>query len=739
MGALILCPITSVQARPADEIIVTGEKFARPLQATTSSVTLVQSSDITTRGLTRLQDIIGRTANISPANGPAGFSIRGITNSGVSGAGEADTAVIYIDNTPLAWTYLQAAPTRLWDIASVEIWRGPQSTLRGLNSLAGAIMIQSTDPDLHDWDVRSRVSHSDEPAKGFAIAGGGPIQSDQLAVRVALETQSRDGFIHNLTRHTHEDREESTTARLKLLWTPAALSGFSLKLGYNRFRREGGFYRVYARTDSANFLHHPIATDNVPNTTDLDFDSISAQGRYDVTPELSLINETSWSRARERSSFDGDYGPTNAAYSRQARNYRTWTQELRLQIDTASLKGVAGLFYYDRNLASATQSRTNVPTPVSTIAALLSAQHVPQANAIASAYGAALPVVTVDFDGAFPTHVKSYAAFADLRYGLTERLWLLGGFRYNRESTRNQVIQTSQFAGTFPNPLAFGPLAPAIAQINLAVGSFVQQANAAAPAGKRNFSAFLPKFGLQMNWSDDLATSAVVQRGYRSGGLSTNIARAQSVSYDPEYIWNYELSLRSLLLGGKLRLNANAFLTDWRNQQVSVNFGLNSFDINTVNAARSRLYGFEVEAVEQLSDEWSLYASIGHTHTRFSRFTLPLTGTAANLKGTEFAHAPHWTLSGGADFQLHNNLFGSLNASYSSRSFAAVGPSQYLYRVVPHTIVNGRIGYRTERWSVAVEVQNLLDKVYAVYKSPTESRAVLNAPRTFGAEFSVHF
>ena len=222
---------------------------------------------------------------------------------------------------------------------------------------------------------------------------------------------------------------------------------------------------------------------------------------------------------------------------------------------------------------------------------------------------------------------------------------------------------------------------------------------------------------------------------------ATWLEHGRAKRHKPSTMHNKAVLLRCHLLPllGKLRLNANAFLTDWRNQQVSVNFGLNSFDINTVNAARSRLYGFEVEAVEQLSDEWSLYASIGHTHTRFSRFTLPLTGTAANLKGTEFAHAPHWTLSGGADFQLHNNLFGSLNASYSSRSFAAVGPSQYLYRVVPHTIVNGRIGYRTERWSVAVEVQNLLDKVYAVYKSPTESRAVLNAPRTFGAEFSVHF
>src|SRR3546814_10188159 len=80
------------------------------------------------------------------------------------------------------------------------------------------------------------------------------------------------------------------------------------------------------------------------------------------------------------------------------------------------------------------------------------------------------------------------------------------------------------------------------------------------------------------DWSSDVCSSDLtgftVQRGYRSGGSSGNIARSATFSYDPEFTWNYELSLRSAWLDGRLTLNANAFYVDWKDQQVSANFGM---------------------------------------------------------------------------------------------------------------------------------------------------------------------
>ena len=136
------------------------------------------------------------------------------------------------------------------------------------------------------------------------------------------------------------------------------------------------------------------------------------------------------------------------------------------------------------------------------------------------------------------------------------------------------------------------------------------QAGASAPTDSRDFEAFLPKLGLTYNWTDDLSTSAIVQRGYRSGGSTVNIARSTVVPYDPEYTWNYEFSLRSLWLDGDLSVNANAYYIDWTDQQVWVNLGLNDFDTQTENAGSSHLYGFEVEADATIARGIDLYGAL---------------------------------------------------------------------------------------------------------------------------------
>src|SRR3546814_19494418 len=97
------------------------------------------------------------------------------------------------------------------------------------------------------------------------------------------------------------------------------------------------------------------------------------------------------------------------------------------------------------------------------------------------------------------------------------------------------------------------------------------QASGSAAATDRTFDAFLPKAGIQMAWTPNLKTGFTVQRGYRSGGSSGNIARSATFSSDPEFTWNYELSLRSAWLDGRLPLHATAFYVDWQDQQVPEN------------------------------------------------------------------------------------------------------------------------------------------------------------------------
>lgn len=731
--------------RPAlandDVIIVTGEKRAAAVAATESSVSVLRPGELRDRAVRDVRDLYAQTANLSPVFGGSGFSVRGIANIGVSGAGDAQTATIYVDGVPLAATYLQGAPTRLWDAAQVEIYRGPQSTLQGLNAIAGAVVVRTADPSLTDWEAIGQVTASAGSRWTAALAAGGPLVKDELGIRFAAERQHSRGFIHNITRFAREDDSRSASLRFKALWRPAAVPGLDIRLGVTHFDRDGGFYRVYARTDTALPFSHPFATDNIPNTTRVRFDSVVGEIRYELSPAVVVTSATSWSKVTERSQFDGDFGPANAAYTVQRRDYRTFTQELRLNVERDNLSGLLGLFYYDRNLASATMSRTENPTPVPTIASLLAANGfgVGAANALAGAYGAALPVIPVDFAGAFPTRVRTLALFGDARLKLTDRLTLLTGFRLDRETNLSPVYQTASFAGTYPAPASFGIFAPAVVQINAAVGGFVAQANARVAAPRRTFFTILPKAGLRVQWADNLSTALVVQKGYRSGGTSVNVARGQAAPYNAEYSWNWEFALRSAWLDDRLRLNTNGFYTDWHRQQLSLNFGLGQFDTATVNAGRSHLYGFEVEANYRVSPVWTVFSSVGHVRTRIDKLTVSTGAGVSDLRGAEFAFAPRWTATAGTTVRFASGWGAAASVSRSSRTFGAVAANQQSYRLSPYTLVNARVGFEGTRWSAHLVGSNLTDTHHIQYKNPRETRAVLNEGRRISIELAAKF
>ncbi len=384
-----------------------------------------------------------------------------------------------------------------------------------------------------------------------------------------------------------------------------------------------------------------------------------------------------------------------------------------------------------------TLSNIGVPTPVNTIQGLLVSSGFDAATAgyLANLYAQALPSVQVDYYGLAPSQVQTYALFGDGEWRLTDRLSLVGGFRWDHEENEIEVIQTATFAGTYPDPDAFGPpgsaLWLAIAGINAGVEGIVAQAAASAPLTRREFDAFLPKLGLRYALTDDVTAGFVVQRGYRSGGSSANIARAQVFAYDPEYTWNYEASLRSTWLDGDLTLNANAYYVDWKDQQVGVNFGLNLYDYHTVNAGKSHLYGFEVEGAWWISPALDLYGSVGHAKTKFDDFEVQV-GSTSDLSGTEFGYAPEWTLAAGGNLRWGDGFVANLNASYRSSVYTEAGAAQADSEVSARTLVNAKLGYETARWGAYVYGRNIFDEEYMTYVRRGWDQAILGAPRVVG-------
>jgi outer membrane receptor protein involved in Fe transport len=722
----------------SDEIIVTGEKSTRSLQQTTTSVAVITPRRLSEENVLTIQEIYQRTANLSETYGASGFSIRGIDQRGVSGGGDAATATVFVDGAPVAQDILSNGPTDMWDVAQVEIFRGPQSTIQGLNALAGAVHIRTQDPDF-DWSAKGRALISSFDTTQFAIAAGGPLVADQLAFRVTAEKRDSDGYIYNVTRKAPENPLDSLMLRGKLLWTPTALPGFEARLNYQRFRTKGGYLFVYTDTSVPNYFDNRTNPSDYPNSSDVDNDQVTLDLRYDIGGGFSLTALGTWGDTRFVRKYDGDASAQSRAYSDIIGSSKIVTQELRLNYEDQKFSGLVGLFYYDRDEKRRSHQVTLVPTPGATIANLLTGALGAQTAAqVAGLYTAALPNIVVDYTSDFPTQVKTMALFADGRYRLSERLSLLGGFRYDRERNRIAGDAIATFAGTLPDPAAYGALAPAFTAINAAVLGLVDDANGSTPAGTRTFKAFLPKAGVEMAWTPDLATAFVAQRGYRSGGSSFNTARSQLFAYDPEHTWNYELSLRSKWLDGRLTANANAFYIDWTDQQTTANFGNGVYDTHTVNAGKSHLYGFELELAHRLSSAFDWYASVGHTRTKFDRF-LTNVGSITDLSGLQFPYAPRWTLAAGANLRFGGGFNANINASYRSAVFYDVARPQEDDRVGERTLVNARLGYEADHWSLSLFANNLFDEHYDQYRNSFTGQSIIGAPRTVGIVLETGF
>ncbi|MFN7106776.1 MAG: TonB-dependent receptor [Brevundimonas sp.] len=725
------------QPTALDEVIVTGEKANRSLQDTSASVAVTTARRIEQEAVQSLAEVFQRTANMSETYGHQGFTIRGVNNQGVSGGGDAALTTIYVDGAPLPPSIAYSGPTDAWDMRQVEIFRGPQSTLQGLNALGGAVVMRSNDPTF-TWDARVRAIIADPEDRAFAFAGGGPLVADQLAFRLSAEKRDSDGFIHNTTRDAAEDPVDTLTVRAKLLWTPTGLPGLEAGLGYTRFESDGGYLFSYTDTTVANYYDDRRAASNTPNLGRVDADLATLELTYPLSDRLDLSAVTSWSSVENFLQYDGDGRAANTSYGNNNTTYDTLTQELRLNYRGDRWHGLLGAFYYKREQQQNTASRTNVTTPVNTISALLQGSGVPAstADALASLYATALPVIPVDFTSDYPSEVETYAIFADGAYDLTDRLSLIGGFRWDHEENRITVAQSAVFVGTYPDPLAFGaagtPLYSAVIGINAGVAGLVSQASSTTPPADRSFDAFLPKLGVRYKWTDDLSTAFVVQRGYRSGGSSGNTARSQVFAYDPEYTWNYEASLRSVWLDGSLMLNANAYYVDWTDQQVSVNFGLNAYDYHTVNAGQSHLYGAELEASHRISGAFDWYGSIGYSRTKFDEFVTSVSAESNDLSGTEFSYAPRWTTALGGNYRWGSGFIANLNANYRSKVFSQTGSNQASSVVGSRVLVNAKLGYETGRWGVYLYGKNILDEDYMTYARTSTGEAILGDPRVVG-------
>lgn len=733
---------TANSAESGNEIIVTGEKSARTVQRTPASVAVVTAETIAEQNLLSVYDVLDRTPNVAVNGNRNSFTIRGIDAFNVSGAGDGALASVYVDGAVLPRATLTTGPLDLYDIAQVEVFRGPQSTVQGRNALAGAVIVRTTDPS-YQWSGRARAMITDaDGQRRFGAALGGPILDGQLAFRLSGEIARADGLLTNVTLHDKGDARLSETIRGKLLLTPAAMPRLRVVATYVHDRHRRGadnveFDAPYARTDR-------IVTSDVADEQSVISDIATLEARYDLGGGLQLSSVTNYSNVRARYRMDADRTAQPGTLSLTHDPDRTVQQELRLNLDLGWLQALAGA-YYLRDDARGYDFQATQKLNLNRLGVdrRLLAIGLPQAtvDAVLNLYGGngMIPIRNALRQ---PRLTRNLAAFSDVTVSLTDRLKLRAGLRYDNERQQRGATQTVMLNGTLPDPAATPALAPVVRQLNAMLVAIAAGANSAEPQHNITYGAWLPKLGLSWDFTPDLSLSATVQRGYRAGGSGINQQRAQVFRYDPEYTWNYEVALRSQWLNRRLTFNANLYRIDWTDQQVSVQLTPGAvFDSQVVNAGKSRLWGAEVELRGRPTRTLDLYVGAGYAHSEFLDFTVPNGTLMASAAGNSFAGAPRWTGSAGATWQHPSGAFANLNASYRGPFYQST-TVQTVPDIHGLTRVNAKLGWQGAHFGAFVIASNLFDR-----QTPTNFftdfdgrvRGTLSEPRTLGISFEGRF
>ncbi len=269
------------------------------------------------------------------------------------------------------------------------------------------------------------------------------------------------------------------------------------------------------------------------------------------------------------------------------------------------------------------------------------------------------------------SETENRALFGEIVIPLGERLSLMAGARYDKEEFTIEFIDRE----STPPPR--------------------RQAEG-------TFDAFLPRLTLTYGLTADQSLSLIYAQGYRGG-----FAQFDGPVVDPEYLTDYEVAYRSEWLEGRLRMNANLFLYDWTDQQITIDNPNPGLDPVSVNAGRSQAHGAELEADWAASPAWTLGASLGYLKTEFVDFQ--------DFDGNEFPGAPRYSgsLRARYDFREYWHLAGDF--SFIDESFAT-GNLNNSVVIEGYEIANLALGYEREHWRASLAVRNLFDREYIVGK-----------------------
>jgi len=643
----------------SEDVTVVGSKLDTGRQEFGTSVAYLSAERLETDAIFTVEDAFDRTANAF--TGTAGFgaySIRGITNIGLTTSFSRANALssVLLNQTALSPTTGDYLKPSLFDASSVEILRGPQSTLQGPNSLIGSVLINYNKASFDGYRGRVRFEGGGLGTMRTSIMQNVELVDDVLAARVTYENRQADGAVTNVVHDVHDvQRTDEQTVRLQLGLRPRADDRVAVDLTWLHNDSDSNPFALVApnpRTGSELY-------DREQNYSRLDeypftFDLVNLEASVALTDRWSLTSVTGYSAFDLTQRFDGDLSEFDILNVDAAGADTLASQEVRATYSGGAVDAVAGVFVSQGDYGFGFHGVGFFPDGM----------------------GGVMPFnSTSDLN----EEVDQLAVFGRAEWTMGDRLLATAGLRLNRE-TRG----TDNFVDN---------------------NGFVSDLTA-----EETFQQLIPSASLSYSLTPSTSVGASYARGYQAGGIAFAVFLGLAESYGEEFTNNYEFFLRHRSADGRITLNANIFSIDWFDQQVPYTppFGFPGFDQFIENAGQSHLQGFEVETELYISRDLQMFAALGVNDSRFDDFVLD----GVDLSGRSFPNSPGWNTSLGIVWQPAAGWFAGSTFNYTDSAYAEIAAPD-LTQMTTRELLSGRFGYRfAEGWSIYAWGTNLLDDDY---------------------------
>lgn len=760
-------PLADAADDGAGDLIVTARRRDESAQDVPIALSVVDAASLEKTGnytLSQVQQLVPslQVFSFNPRN--TNINIRGLgSNVALTNDGLENGVGFYIDN--VYYGRVGQSQFDLVDLDQIEVLRGPQGTLFGKNTTAGAINISSRRPSF-DPEFSGEASVSNYGYYQLRASASGGLIEDLLAVRLSGAITERDGFLYNVTQNERAQDYFNWSVRGQLLFTPSSDVELRIIGDYSR-QRQNHVLNIVANRFST-FDNGATIPNNVliraarfPTYTLRPVDPFNRTGESDGHYQANMAGygvsgQLDWDvGAAKLTSISAyrwwDWDPANdgdslalpiVTQAQQVNRQRQFSQEIRLASDVdGPINYVVGAYYFWQVV------RGYGATAYGSAAGLWNLPTVPTAVSNVALNG-------FEANSTSDPRTRSYALFGQLDWSITDRLTLTTGLRFSHERKSGSFHQF-HVAGI---DLTTQPTAIATAAQTIR-NQFNPIVDYSTSFSDNSLSGLAT---LSWEISDDGLIYASYSRGNKSGGLNlTSLPVGVNPDVAPESVNNYEVGIKTQWLDRALTINAAAFWTEITNYQTAITEQV----ANTVNVrqyianipgVRSR--GIEADVIAAPSDRVSVYASIAYADTTYSSYPnapqapewLNL-GGIQDLSGVQLPGVPKFTYTLGGDASLPlGPLAGRdaalyLHADWSHRSTFNTSSSDSRYADVPgYGIANARFGLRSEDGLIDLSlwVKNLFDKDYFQTLSPGATglvTALIGEPRTTGITLRTRF